>query len=154
MLDKTIKDLEHAINKGRISQAHVRLISLLKKYPSDSRILTLTAHVSALMGNYQVAKSIASKASILNRSDKKARYVLGFSLQRLGKYNEAVDVYRQIVESVPTSAVAHYFLAESLESAGEAVDACYAYQEAAQLDKEGDLKKIAEKKIAEIKKSL
>jgi Flp pilus assembly protein TadD len=152
-LDRNLKDLEHAINKGRISQAHARLVSLLKKHPFDSRVLTLSAQVYALRGSYQVAKSIATKASIVNRSNNKARHVLGFCLQRLGNYGEAADIYRQIIQRVPTSAVAYFFLGESLRMAGETDDAYSAYQEAAILDKEGDLKRLAEKKIIELKES-
>lgn len=150
-LDKSLDELEGIISKGDLSKAHELLIPLLKEYPSDTRVVTLSAHVTALMGNLEVAKTLAIKASMLNEFNIKARYVLGFCHQSLKEFMEAAEVYRQILEKIPTSAVAHFFLAESLRKASKIKDALPAYQKAAVLDDAGDVKSMAEEKIAELK---
>lgn len=152
-LDKSLKKTERIISKGDLPQALKHLTSLYKESPADSRVLALLAHVYALLGNLQSAKTLATKASILNRSNIKAQYILGFCHQNLKEYIEAANVYKQIAEEVPASEVAQLFLAESLKKAGKIKDALLAYQKAAVLDEEGDIKRLAEEKIAELKEA-
>lgn len=150
-LGEALEKIELMAKTGDPSEASRHLEPLVKRHPSDPRVLTLAAHVNVLSGDLTTAREFAEKASSTDSSDVKAKFILGFCLQNTDSYTQAVEVYTEITRSVPESAVAHLFLAESLVKAGRAEEAIDAFIKARDLDRDGEVGKIAEEQVFRIK---
>lgn len=105
------------------------------------------------MKDYRKAIRFADKACILDENNMEARYVKGFCHRNLGEFTKAVDIYRQIINKYPDSAVAHLYLADCLRSGGCREDAIQYYLESIKLDEEGDVRELAQEAIVTIKES-
>jgi len=149
-LEETLKEIEETMNEAP-ERAYERLVPLLREYPSHSGVLTLFAHANILTDNYEAARGAAEKAVMLDASNIKARHILGFCHQRLGEFPDAVRVYTRIVEAVPTSAVAHLFLGDSLSNCGDKDGAIEALRKAAVLDEGGEVASLAEEAVLRLK---
>lgn len=93
------------------------------------------------------------------RADPRNRYVdveadlnrFGYELLRAERIDDALRVFRLVVESHPESANAHDSLGEALRAAGEIDAAIEAYERAVELDPDGFVGRNARAMLAEIR---
>ena len=104
--------------------------------------------------DYQRAKQFASKACIIDENNVEARYIKGFCHRNLAEFSEAVETYRQIIDIIPGSAVAHLYLADCLKNAGRKEEAVEYYLESIMLDTEGDIGELARESLLALKESI
>jgi len=125
-----------------------------KKYPLDSRFLSLTVQLKILQANIREAKAYAEKAIQIDKDSTVPKFLMAFCLQCEGNHSGAINLYKKIIKSEPCDAIVHLFMAESLSTRGRFNDAIAAYQEAMRVDQDGDLGKIAEESIVKLKEEM
>ncbi|MDF1526901.1 MAG: tetratricopeptide repeat protein [bacterium] len=114
----------------------------------------LTAKTKIGSNDYQRAKQFASKACIIDEHNVEARHIKGFCHRNLEEFSEAVETYRQIIDIIPDSAVAHLYLADCLRNDGRKEEAVEYYLESIKLDTEGDIGKLARESLVTLKESI
>jgi len=114
----------------------------------------LAARTKIGSNDYQRAKQFAAKACIIDEHNVEARYIKGFCHRNLEEYSEAAETYRQIIDIVPGSAVAHLYLADCLRNAGRKEEAIGYYLESMDLDTEGDVRELARESLVTLKESI
>lgn len=149
-LTTVLKEIEEPLDKSPLN-AYKRLIPLFREYPSNIKVLTLLSHVNVLLENYKSGKFYAEKVVMLDSTNIKARYIIGFCHLSLKEFRDAVKVYTRIIEAEPASAVAHLFLGIALTTCSDKDKTIEAYCKAAALDKAGDVSPLAEEAVLKLK---
>jgi tetratricopeptide (TPR) repeat protein len=112
-----------------------------------------TAKKNMLNSNYERAVQFAAKVCIVDEHCVEARYLKGFCYRNLGEFSKAIETYKQIIDLIPGSAVAHLYLADCLRNAGRTDEAIEYYLHAMRLDTEGDIRELARESVLSIKES-
>ena len=154
LIDKKLKRIEELMGKKNIVGANSLADSLLKENDCNARLLSLSARIKLIMGKVDEAKRLAEIACLKHNRSIEARYVLGHCYQSMGDFEDAAEVYRYVIKRVPDSAFAHFQLGESLYKVNNREESLASYQRAAELDKEGDIRSIAETKILDMKENM
>jgi len=153
-LNKEIRHLEELIQKKDIFKARRLADHLKKRFPGEKCLILPVARIHLMSGKVAEAMHLAQTASMKLNFNIEALSLLGYCHQRLGEHSKAAETYEQIIAKAPKSTFAYFQLGETLKECGKHDEAIDAYNKSADLDKDGDIRMMAEEKIIQIKEDL
>src|SRR4051812_34467778 len=109
--------IEHQ-NHGRFAEAEKIYRTILKQVPDQPEVLHLMGLLSHQTGDDEAGERHIRRALMLAPDRAKFRLSLGMVLQGRGKVDEAIGLYRAVVEAQPASAEGFNHLGVALSAAG------------------------------------
>jgi tetratricopeptide (TPR) repeat protein len=116
--------------EGRLSEAKSLYSRILETDPDHFDSLHHLGLIALWSDDAPKAVQWISKALMLNRSHIGAHFNLGKALSKMGRFADAVTVFRVAIEFDPTDAEAHYQLGVALHDMERPFDASQAYRQA------------------------
>jgi tetratricopeptide (TPR) repeat protein len=122
-------------NQGKYDEAIAKYKPILDKHPNNVPVLAKMASTYFAAAKYDDAVKIASQGSSI-KSDFQPQFymILGNSLDKLGKTDEAITALKQASEKLPDNALIHFNLAAILSNTGAFDEAKSHLKTAVQLD--------------------
>jgi tetratricopeptide (TPR) repeat protein len=122
-------------NQGKYDEAIAKYKPILDKHPNNVPVLAKMASTYFAAGKYDDAVKIASQGSSI-KSDFQPQFymILGNSLDKLGKTDEAITALKQASEILRDNALIHFNLAAMLSNTGAFDEAKSHLKTAVQLD--------------------
>lgn len=111
--------------------------------PGDYDVERRLAEAHFAMGHLAPALEAAREALRLNDRNAESRSVLGATLARLGRHDEAIATFREALRHRPSEPALHFNLGLALESASRAAEAETAYADTIALDPHSNQARVA-----------
>ncbi len=111
--------LENALRAGRIGQAFQIADEAVSKGFEDSKFLSHAAYNRLNLGDVPAALALAERAREQTPRDVNVLNVLGLCLTKLGRFQDAVNVFNAAIRASPTTVAPHYNKACALEDMKE-----------------------------------
>ena len=115
--------LDSALRAGQIDQAFKIADEAVSKGFEDGRFLSHAAYNRLNLGDVPAALALAERAREQAPRDVNVLNVLGLCLAKLGRHQDAVNVFNAAIRAAPTAVAPHYNKACSLEELKEVVPA-------------------------------
>jgi predicted TPR repeat methyltransferase/thioredoxin-like negative regulator of GroEL len=107
------------LTEDRVVEAVAHLNDAIDKEPDAVALLLCRAEAYIRSGNVKGASADASQAVLLDRSNVKAKAILGIALIEAGQYADAATCLREAINAAPQCAAYSLAMAEALERLGD-----------------------------------
>jgi tetratricopeptide (TPR) repeat protein len=122
-------------NQGKYDEAIAKYKPILDKHPNNVPVLAKMASTYFAAAKYDDAVKVATQGSSFKSDYQPQLYmILGNSLDKLGKTDEAISTFKKALETLPDNALIHFNLAAMLSNTGAFDEARSHLKTAVQLD--------------------
>jgi TolA-binding protein len=130
-----IDDGNALADQGKYDEAIAKYKQILVKHPNNVPLLAKVASTYFSAAKYDDAVKTATQGSTI-KSDYQAQFyiILGNSLDKLGKTDDAISTFKKAVEALPENPLIHFNLAAMLSNTGAFDEARSHLKTAIQLD--------------------
>jgi len=115
---------------GNLADARRLYAQVLENEPANELALFRSGLLELQEQRPEAALELIVKAAALSPAEPRFQFGLGQALQTLGRWDEAANAYRRVLQSEPHSFDAHLALGAALQRGGQLEHAAAAYREA------------------------